>query len=60
MPENNTVVPGELEDVNRTEMMVKRMNWIKYDEITEGMEVTTKIRYKDKRVLSNIYIYETG
>jgi len=28
---------------------------IKYDVITPGMEVTTKIRYKDKGTLSNIY-----
>jgi tRNA-specific 2-thiouridylase len=28
---------------------------IKYETITPGMEATTKIRYKDKGTLSNIY-----
>jgi tRNA-specific 2-thiouridylase len=31
------------------------LNLIKYDTITPGMEATTKIRYKDKGALSNIY-----
>jgi len=31
------------------------LNLIKYDIITPGMEATTKIRYKDKGCLSNIY-----
>ena len=36
-------------------MMVGKLNLIKYDMITPGMEATTKIRYKDKGALSNIY-----
>jgi len=35
--------------------MVGKLNLIKYDTITPGMEATTKIRYKDKGALSNIY-----
>ena len=36
------------------------MNWLKYDGITDGMEANTKIRYKDKGSLSNLYNHERG
>ena len=35
LPETNTVVLGEEVDLNRTEMKVTKLNWIKYDGITE-------------------------
>ncbi len=41
-------------------MKVTGLNWIKYEGITEGMEAVTKIRYKDKGALSNLYTYENG
>lgn len=53
--ENNIVVLGDEEDLNKTTMQVSKINMIKYDGITNGMEATTKIRYKDKGELSNIY-----
>ena len=59
-PENNTVVLGDEEDLNKTTMQVNKINMIKYDDITDGMEVTTKIRYKDKGELSNIYTNTSG
>lgn len=59
-PENNTVVLGDEEDLNKTTMQVNKMNMIKYDDITDSMEVTTKIRYKDKGELSNIYTNTSG
>jgi len=55
IPETNTVVLGEEEDLQRGEMMVSGINYIKYDHIPEGLEATTKIRYKDKGALSNLY-----
>jgi tRNA-specific 2-thiouridylase len=54
-PETNTVVLGDEEDLNRSEMTVTKLNWLKYDGVTDGMEATTKIRYKDKGNLSNLY-----
>ena len=54
-PDNNTVMLGDEEDLEQNEMMVGKLNLIKYDHITPGMEATTKIRYKDKGALSNIY-----
>lgn len=59
-PATNTVVLGEEEDLNAHDMKVARINWIKYEGITDGMEVMTKIRYKDKGALSNLYTYENG
>lgn len=55
LPETNTVVLGDEEDLNRSEMMVSKINWMKYDGITDGMEAITKIRYKDRGTLSNLY-----
>jgi tRNA-specific 2-thiouridylase len=55
IPETNTVVLGEEEDLQKNEMMVSGINLIKYDHIPEGLEATTKIRYKDKGALSNLY-----
>jgi tRNA-uridine 2-sulfurtransferase len=55
IPETNTIVLGEEDDLQKSEMKVSGLNWIKYDGIIDGMEVTTKIRYKDKGGLSNLY-----
>lgn len=59
-PESNTIVLGDEEDLNRSEMFVGKINWIKYDEINDGMEVITKVRYKDKGSLSSIYNDDHG
>jgi tRNA-specific 2-thiouridylase len=55
IPETNTVVLGDEEDLNRSEMNVGRINLIKYDHIPEGMEATVKIRYKDKGSLATLH-----
>ncbi|MEO6455523.1 MAG: tRNA 2-thiouridine(34) synthase MnmA [Ginsengibacter sp.] len=60
IPEINTIVLGEEDDLNKNEMNVAGINWIKYDGITNGIEVTTKIRYKDKGALSNLFTYQNG
>ena len=60
IPETNTVVLGDEEALNQTEMTVRGLNWMKYDGITDGMEAVTKIRYKDKGALSNLYTSDNG
>jgi len=60
IPETNTVMLGEEDDLNRQEMLVSKINWIKYEGITDGMEAVTKIRYKDKGAISNLYNHENG
>jgi tRNA-specific 2-thiouridylase len=54
-PETNTVVLGDEQDLEQNAMSVAKVNWIKYDGISDGMELLTKIRYKDVGALSNIY-----
>ncbi len=54
-PTTNTVVLGDEVDLKESEMHVIKMNWQKYDNVEDGMEVLTKIRYKDKGALSNLY-----
>ncbi len=47
IPETNTVVLGEVDELQKSEMTVQGINMIKYDTITPGMEAVTKIRYRD-------------
>jgi tRNA-specific 2-thiouridylase len=59
-PETNQVTLGDEEDLAQTEMIVGKLNYLKYDSISEGMESTTKVRYRDKGTLSNLYHDEKG
>ena len=59
-PETNTIVLGDDEDLNRSEMLVSKLNWVKYEGITDGVEAVTKVRYKDKGTLSNLYNDDRG
>ena len=60
LPGNNTVVLGDEEDLNRSQMMVRDINWLKYDGITDGTEAVTKICYNDNGTLSNLYNHDNG
>lgn len=47
-PDSNTVVLGELDDLDRNGMRIGRVNLQKYASLPEeGLEVIAKIRYKD-------------
>ena len=59
-PNTNTVVLGDEEDLDKREMKVGKINWIKYPGFNEPTEVITKIRYKDKGSLSTISLSDTG
>ena len=54
-PDTNTVVLGDEDDLSQNGMMVGKINLMKYDEITSGMESMTKIRYKDRGSFSNLF-----
>ena len=54
-PETNTVVLGDESDLDQNEVQVIKINWVKYDGITDGMEALTKIRYKDKGAFSSLF-----
>lgn len=53
-PNTNTVVIGDEIELERSEMHVSKLNYIKYDRINEGQNVLTKIRYKTNPVSSII------
>lgn len=46
-PNTNSVVLGDEEDLLKKQMIVSKLNYIKYDHIVDGQEATIKIRYKD-------------
>lgn len=56
IPESNTVVLGYKEELGKSCFEVKNFNLMKYADISENMEVTTKIRYKDKGSKSTISV----
>lgn len=51
-PDTNVVVLGDEEDLNKTTMLVNKINWLKYDGVAPGTEAITKIRYKDAGAFS--------
>lgn len=51
-PDTNTVVLGEIHELEQSAMLVSGLNMVKYDKITEGMQAVTKIRYKDPGMMS--------
>ncbi|MFB6455037.1 tRNA 2-thiouridine(34) synthase MnmA [Chitinophaga sp. Hz27] len=55
IPETNTVVLGNEDELQKNEMFVSGINMGKYETIPEGMESITKIRYKDKGALSTLH-----
>lgn len=54
VPETNTVVLGELDELVRNSMSVYQVNSMKYERIPDGIEVVTKVRYKDAGTLSTL------
>lgn len=60
IPETNTIVLGDEQDLKRDEMTVTGINWIKYPGLQDPMEAHTKIRYKDKGALSELLPYENA
>lgn len=59
-PETNTVVLGDEPDLDRNDMFVGKVNMIKYDTITNGMEAITKIRYKDRGAVAELFNQDGG
>ena len=54
IPETNTVVLGDLEDLKEMEINVRDFNLIKYESLPQDFVALTKIRYKDAGRLSTI------
>jgi tRNA-specific 2-thiouridylase len=54
-PETETVVLGDESDLQQTEMLVSKLNWLKYDGVEDGRQVIAKVRYKDKGAIGKVY-----
>lgn len=54
MPESNSVMLGDEEELLKSSALVKNINLIKYDRIDTPMEAVTKVRYKDAGMESTI------
>ena len=52
IPETNTVILGDLEDLKEHEINVRDFNLIKYESLPQDYVALTKIRYKDSGRLS--------
>ena len=55
IPETNTVVLGDEEDLVKKEVFISKVNWLKYNGVEDGTELLTKIRYKDSGTLGKMY-----
>ncbi len=53
-PESNRVVLGTVEELVRNGMQVGKINLMKYEQLPDGLEAVTKIRYKDSGTLSQL------
>lgn len=60
MPESNSVMLGDEEELLQSSAIVRNINLIKYDKIDRPIEAVTKIRYKDAGMLSTIKQVSTG
>ena len=59
-PESNTVVLGAEDELIRNSMKVGKVNLMKYAEIADGLEVVTKVRYRDSGTYSLLHPIDEG
>jgi tRNA-specific 2-thiouridylase len=59
-PEKNIVVIGEESDLDKNDMLVAKMNWIKYDHLPTSMDLMAKIRYHDTGALCTLSHTDMG
>ncbi|MEO7176249.1 MAG: tRNA 2-thiouridine(34) synthase MnmA [Saprospiraceae bacterium] len=55
IPDSNTVVLGPLEELVKNSAQVGKINWMKYDGVSDGLEAISRIRYNDAGVLSTLH-----
>ena len=54
IPETNTVILGDEEDLKKQSMTIRDFNLVKYEILPDNFEGFTKIRYKDKGTMSTV------
>lgn len=55
IPETNTVVLGDEQDLQKREVWIGKINWQKYAQIEDGTELCVKIRYHDAGTMGKLY-----
>ncbi len=60
VPENNTVVVGNEEDIFKTALYAENVNFIPFENLKGDMEATAKIRYSAKETPAIISPYKNG
>ena len=58
--ETNTVILGDEEYLFKTEVLVKKPNFIPFDKLEEAMRVSAKLRYRHRAQSATIYPLENG
>ena len=58
--ENNRVVVGDDSALDRDEFTVSSCNWIPFDNLTESIEVTAKIRYNHPGTAATVTPMDNG
>ena len=53
-PKENTVTVGTQEDLKKQEMFIRDVNYLKYANIEDGMQVLVKVRYKHRGEMATI------
>ena len=53
-PEKNNVIVGTKQDLEKQVMFTRDVNYLKYTEIDDGMELLVKVRYKHKGEMATI------
>ncbi len=56
IPETNTVILGDKEDLEKREMLVRDVNLVKYASLPPDFQTLTKIRYKDPGTMSTVNV----
>lgn len=59
-PDTNTVVLGTEDELIRNTMKVGKVNLMKYAEVPDGLEVVTKVRYRDSGTYSLLHPIDKG
>ncbi len=55
IPDSNTIILGTRDELDSTAMEIKNINMVKYHEIPVGLEVKTKIRYRNPGTFSRVF-----
>jgi tRNA-specific 2-thiouridylase len=56
----NTITVGTKKDLEKQEMLIKDINYLKYERIKDGMNCLVKIRYKHKGEIGTITNVDSG